>query len=102
MPDAVRSKDVPPLIDQYVEWQARVLDVPAHPVPRLREHADHLDAARLEAGGVFRELAKLAAAVWSPGTAMKDEQQPSVCEQIRERANPSLLIGQREARRNRQ
>ena len=101
MPDAVGSKHLPPLVDQYVERQACVLDVTAYRVPRLREHAQHLDAACLEALGVFRELAKLAAAVRSPGAAMKDEQQPSVCKQIRQRSDPSFLIRQRKARCNR-
>jgi hypothetical protein len=49
----------------------------------LREQADHLDTATLEVVDVPGELAKLAAAVGSPGAAMEDEQQASVREQIR-------------------
>jgi hypothetical protein len=71
-------------------------------VARLRDDADDLDAARGELIRVPCELAKLAAAVRSPGAAMKNEQQPSVREQIGQRAHVPLLIGQRESRRDSQ
>jgi len=87
-------------LDQDVERQPRFLDVMADCVARLRDDADDLDAARGEFIGMTRELAKLAAAVWSPRAAMKDQQQPSVREQIHQRAYMSLLIGQREPRRD--
>jgi hypothetical protein len=58
----------------------------------LREQADHLDTASLEVVDVPGELAKLAAAVGSPGAAMEDEQQASVREQIRQRPDPPLLV----------
>jgi len=59
-----------------------------------------LDVAGPEIIDVRRELAKLAAAVRSPGAAVKDEQEPPAREEIRKRADPPLLIWQREARRD--
>jgi hypothetical protein len=63
----------------------------------LGKQPDHLDALRLEIAGVFRELAKLAAAIGSPSAAMEDQQEPSMREQIRQRPHSPLLIRQREA-----
>jgi hypothetical protein len=85
MPHAVRLQDVAAGVDQDVEWQPRFLDVMPDRVARLRDDADDLDAERGEVIGVPGELAKLAAAVRSPGPAMKHEEQPSVREQIHQR-----------------
>jgi hypothetical protein len=90
------------LVDEHVEGKSCVLDVPPHRVARLRDESDHLDAARPEFVEVPRELAKLAAAVRSPHAAVKDEQQPSVREEIHQRPDASFLIRQREARGGRQ
>jgi hypothetical protein len=71
-------------------------------VARLRDDADDLDAPCGELIRLPCELAKLAATVWSPGAAMKNEQQPAFREQVRQRAHMSLLIRERESRRDSQ
>jgi hypothetical protein len=93
MPDAVRLDHVAPFVDQDVKGQSRVLDVTPDRVARLREEPDDLNAAGAELIQVFRKLAKLAAAVRSPGAAVKHEQETAVRQQIRQCAHPSLLIG---------
>jgi len=100
MPDAVGFDHVAPLVYEDVEGQPSVLDVAPDGVARLRDEPDDLYAVGDELIQVFRELAKLAAAVGSPGAAMEHQQEPSVRKQIRQRPHAPLLIRQREAWRD--
>src|SRR5215471_1813379 len=102
VPHAIGLDDVAPLVNEHIERQPSVFDVAAYRVSRLGEHANHLDPARLELVAAFCELAKLAAAVRSPRAAVEDEQQPPVRQQIGQRSDAPLLVGQREAGRLRQ
>ena len=96
MPHAIRFDDVAALVDEHVEREARVLDVAPYSVASLRQQPDDLDAERPEVLNVPGKLAKLAAAVGSPGSAVKHEKHAAVREQIGERPDMALLIRQRE------
>ena len=94
VPHAVGLRHLAALVDQDVEGQARLLDVAAHRVAVLREHARHLDAAGGVGGDVGGELTEPAAAVRSPGAAVERQQQPAAREEVDERARASLLVGE--------
>ena len=98
MPDAVGFDHVAPLVYEDVEGQPSVLDVAPDGVARLRDEPDDLYAVGDELIQVFRELAKLAAAVRSPRATMKHEQQAAVRQKIGQRAHPSFLIRQSKPR----
>src|SRR4051794_17810311 len=98
MPHAVRPQHVAAFVDEDVEWKACLLDVGADGTRVLRHDPHELNAPGPEGGNVAGELAEPAAAVRSPGAAMKREEQPPAREIVRERVNAPLLIGKREAR----
>ena len=99
MPHAVGAQYVAALVDQDVEREAGFLDVGADRARVLRHDAGDLNAPGLECGDVVGKLTEPAAAVRSPGAAMKRQQQAPAREIVRQRVYPTLLIGEREARR---
>jgi hypothetical protein len=94
VPDAVGAEHVAPLVDQDVEGQAGFLDVAAHRLAILRQDAGDLDSAGFISGDVGGELTEPVAAVRSPGPAVEHQQQPAPRQEVREGADPPLLIHQ--------
>jgi hypothetical protein len=94
VPDAVGAEHVAPFVDQDIEGQAGFLDVAAHRLAILRQDAGDLDPAGFVSGDVGGELTEPVAAVGSPGAAVEHQQQPASREEVRERADPPLLINQ--------
>ena len=97
MPHAIGTQDVSTLVDQDVEREAGLFDIGADGVGVLRYDSNHLDPAGGVGSDVVGKLTEPAAAVWSPGAAMKGQQQPAAREVAGERVHTPLLIGQREA-----
>ena len=99
MPDAVRAHDVPALIDEDIEGEASLLDVAADGVGILRENGRDLYASRRECWNRTTELAEPAAAVRSPGAAMKRQEESAARQEFAEASSAPFLIGQGELRR---
>jgi len=99
VPHAVRLDDRARVIDEDVEGEARVLDVAADLLRSLRDNRRDLDAAREILRGVLGQFTEPAAAVGSPGAAVKGKEQRSCGQQVRQRPNRSLLRRQRKRRR---
>ena len=102
VPDAVRARHVASLVDQDVEGEPGFLDVVAHGLAILREHAHHLDPPGGIGGNVGGELTEPVAALRSPGAPVEIQQQPAAREEIDEGARPPLLIPDEKAGSTRQ
>ena len=99
MPHAVGLRDRSILIDQDVEGQSRLFDVAPYRRRALRDDRDDLVAALRVFRRVACQFTEPAAAVGSPGAAMKREQHRSFRQIVRERAHFAPLCRQREVRR---
>jgi hypothetical protein len=99
VPHAVGLRDRSILIDQDMEGQSRLFDVAAYRRRALRDDRDDLVAALRVFRGVACQFTEPAAAVGSPGSAMKGEQDGSFRQVFRKRTDFAPLCRQRELRR---
>ena len=101
VPHPVGLHHVATLVDQDVEGKAGLLDVVADGVAILCEDPGDLDAAGGVGVDVGGELTEPVAAVRSPETPVKIQEQPAAREEISQRAHPSFLIHEGESGRAR-
>ena len=102
VPDSIRAEHVAALVGQDVERESGLFDVTANGLPILGQDADDLDPAGCVGVDVGGELTEPVAAVRSPGSPVKVQQESPSGQEVRECSHPPLLIGQREPRRPRQ
>ena len=98
MPDAVRLRHLARLVDQDVEGETVVLDVPPHDFGSLRDDGDDLDASRRIFRGVLCQFTEPASAIRSPCAAMKGQEQRSARQKAGERTHVPFLSRQLERR----
>jgi hypothetical protein len=96
VPHAISLRHLAVLVEEDVEWETRLLDIPAHRLRALRHDRDDLKAALRIGAGVVGQFTEPAAAVRSPGAAMKREQHRSVRQELAQRSRLSLLGWKRE------
>jgi hypothetical protein len=99
VPHAVRFRHLSRFVDQDVERQPAVFDVAPDRFRSLRENGDDLRAARAVFRGVFCQFTEPAAAVRSPGAAVKHQQHRTSAQELLERAPIALLRRQIEGGR---
>jgi hypothetical protein len=102
VPDAEGPQCVARLVDQDVEGQPCFLDVGPDRTRVLRDDARDLDPPCGVCSDVVGKLTEPAAAVRSPGAAMKRQQQPPAREIVGERVHAPFLVRQCEIRRLRE
>lgn len=96
VPHAVLLRDLPGFIDQDLERQADLLDVPSYRVRALRDDGNEADATAAVDVDVSCQFTELAAAVRSPGAAVEGEQDRPSLEELRHRAKLPFLVAQLE------
>ena len=75
VPDSVRAKHLPAVVDEDVERQLVVLDVPLHLLGPLGDDDDDADAERGEVTRTLGQFTEPAVASGSPDAAVEGEQQ---------------------------
>ena len=93
VPDAVGLRDGAVGVDQDVERQSDLLDVPTYGLRILREYRQDPDASSFVFRDVRGQLAELATTVGSPGAAVKCEKDGPFGEPGLERHGIALVIG---------
>lgn len=98
VPHAVALEDLASVVDEQIKGKARLFDVPLDLLGPLRDDCDDRDAGRAVFGSMAGQLAELAAAVRSPGSAVEHEEHGTTREVAGERLHDPARGRQRKVR----